>query len=96
MSHVSCGAYPCTPTADGCDFPCPYRQPDWTWDKRGRSNASPLFCKLCDEVERLIRSDAHSLISGNAGSTARLIMAQLAHVHGLAPTTSSDLGRDTK
>lgn len=59
---------------------------DWTTDPDGRSNSSKLFEKLCDEVETLIRSDAHSLIGGYAGSTARLIMAQLAHVHGLAPT----------
>jgi hypothetical protein len=59
---------------------------DWTWNERGQSNSSPIFEKLCGEVERLIRSDAHSLINGNAGSTARLIMAQLAHVHGLKPT----------
>lgn len=58
---------------------------DWTCDRQGRSNASALFEKLCEEVERLIRDDARALIAGNAGSTARLIMAQLAHVHGLAP-----------
>lgn len=55
--------------------------PDWTKD-------SPEFLRLCGEVERLIRGEAHSLISGNAGATARLIMAQLAHVHGLAPLAS--------
>lgn len=59
---------------------------DWTIDpKTGQSNSSDAFIALCNEVERLIRGDAHALISGNAGSTARLIVAQLAHVHGLAP-----------
>lgn len=62
---------------------------DWTYDKNGNSNSSEEFKKLCDEVERLIRSDAHSLISGNVASTARLIVAQLAHVHGLRPNTPS-------
>lgn len=47
--------------------------PDWTSAADGRSNSSPLFLHLCDEVEELIRSEA------------RLIMAQLAHIHGLAP-----------
>lgn len=66
-------------------------KPDWTSDENGRSNSSETFCKLCDEIERLIRNDAHSIVSGNAGSTARLIMAQLAHVHGLAPISIGDL-----
>lgn len=57
----------------------------WTCNENGVSNSSKEFQRLCDEVERLIRADAHSLISGNADSTARLIMAQLSHVHGLAP-----------
>lgn len=57
---------------------------DWT-AKDGRSNSSDLFKQLCAEVERLIRSDAFALIGGRADTTARLIMAQLAHLHGLAP-----------
>jgi hypothetical protein len=59
--------------------------PDWTLDSEGRSNSSPEFLRLCDEVERLIRSEAHSLIAGRADIAARLIMAHLAHVHGLKP-----------
>lgn len=59
---------------------------DWTTDpKTGISNSSPLFEQLCDEVARLIRSDAHCLLAGNTKSTGRLIMAQLAHVYGLGP-----------
>ena len=60
-------------------------KPDWT-SHNGWTNASPKFQCLCDEVERLIRSDAHSIVNGHAEITARLIMAHLAHVHGLAPT----------
>jgi transcriptional regulator with GAF, ATPase, and Fis domain len=60
-------------------------KPDWTWDAKGRSNSSPAFKKLCAEVELLIRAEAFTLIAGDAGSTARLIMAQLAHVHKLSP-----------
>ena len=57
----------------------------WTY-KNGRSNSSDAFQFLCDEVESMIRGGAHSLIAGNAGSVARLIVAQLAHVHGLVPS----------
>lgn len=58
---------------------------DWTMSEEGRANSSPEFLHLCDEVERLIRGSAHALISGDAGSVSRLILAQLAHVHQLAP-----------
>lgn len=58
---------------------------DWTCDERGRSNSSDEYHRLVSEVERLIRSGAHSLINGDARSVASLIVAQLAHVHGLAP-----------
>ncbi len=60
---------------------------DWTINPdTGQSNSSDAFNAICDEVERLIRGDARNLIAGSADSTARLIVAQLAHVHGLAPT----------
>ena len=59
---------------------------DWTMDlSTGRTNSSPKFEELVVEVTRLIHNDAHMIISGNAGATARLIVAQLAHKHGLAP-----------
>ncbi len=59
---------------------------DWTIDPAtGRTNSSPEFVKLVAEVERLIRGDAFKLIAGCADQTAGLIMAQLVHVHGLAP-----------
>lgn len=57
---------------------------DWT-ESDGQSNSSPTYLALVKEVERLIRADAHTLLSGGAGLTARLIMAQLAHVHHLSP-----------
>jgi hypothetical protein len=59
---------------------------DWTTDDSGRSNSSPLYCELRAEIARLIRDDAYKLLSGNAEATAGLILSQLAHVHGLAPT----------
>jgi hypothetical protein len=58
---------------------------DWTHDATGRSNSSATFIELCRKVERLIRDDAHQLIGGRAGNTAGLVMAQLAHRHGLVP-----------
>lgn len=61
------------------------RRADWTRGKDGRSNSSPLFNALIKEVARLIREDAHILIAGRAEDTAGLILAQLAHVHGLSP-----------
>ena len=69
---------------------------DWTIDPgTGRSNSSPEFVRLCAEVERLIRQDAFKLIGGRADLTAGLIMAQLAHVHHLAPReTPSRAGHD--
>lgn len=57
---------------------------DWT-QKDGVANTSDEFLDLCDAVERLIRGDAHALLGGRADKTARLIMANLAHKHGLAP-----------
>lgn len=58
---------------------------NWT-SKDGGTNSSDEYLRLSDEVARLIRSQAHALLRGDAASVGRLIMAQLAHVHGLAPT----------
>lgn len=58
---------------------------NWTQDESGVNNSSEKFVELCAEIERLIRGDAHMLINGNAGATARLILAQLAHKHGFGP-----------
>jgi len=64
---------------------------DWTVDPRtGRSNSSNQFVSVCDEVERLVRSEAHALMRGDAASVARLIVANLAHKHGLVPTPRND------
>lgn len=63
--------------------------PDWTADASGRSNSSPLFEAMIEEVARLIRQEAHFLLQGDTESVARLIMAQLAHKHGLGPARST-------
>lgn len=68
---------------------------DWTVDPRtGRSNSSPEFERLCFEVERLIRASAFDLIGGRADQVARLIMARLAHEHGLRPAGRALLGEE--
>ena len=62
---------------------------DWTIDPRsGNSNSSSLFNILSAEVGRLIRDSAHSLIAGRTDDVARLVIAQLAHKHGLRPPHS--------
>ena len=58
---------------------------DWTADEFGRSNSSERYVELVQAVERLIRGDAHFLLSGRADMTARLIMSHLAHKHGMVP-----------
>lgn len=61
------------------------RPRDWTQDETGRSNSSRTFVRLQGEIARLIKADAHALLAGRADVTAGLILAQLAHVHGLRP-----------
>lgn len=58
---------------------------DWTKAKNGRTNSSKQFLFLVSEVESIIRGGAHSLINGQVNQVARVIMAQLAHRHGLRP-----------
>jgi hypothetical protein len=65
---------------------------DWTV-KDGRANSSDQFVKLCAVVEKLIRGSAHDLIAGRADSVAGLILARLAHKHGLRP---GDAGEETE
>jgi hypothetical protein len=62
-------------------------EPDWTRDAEGRSNSSPEFLRVVDEVTRLIRDGAgRSLDPQWARSTAGLIVAQLAHAQHYGPT----------
>lgn len=57
---------------------------EWTISN-GRWNTSEEMRELCAVVERLIRDSAHDLIAGRADKVAGLIIAQLAHKHGMAP-----------
>lgn len=67
---------------------------DWTINPAtGRTNSSPQFAALVDEVERLIQRNGGSCLdSAWVRATAGLIMAQLAHVHHLAPRVEPDAG----
>jgi hypothetical protein len=67
---------------------------DWTADPAtGRTNSSEEYLRIVGEVERLIRESAHALINGGVWRTAALIVAQLAHVHHLAPAGAPVTGR---
>lgn len=60
---------------------------DWTVDpETGRSNSSDEFEILSREVGRIIRSEASTLLAGRSDAVGRIVMAQLAHRFGLAPT----------
>lgn len=59
-------------------------EPDWTVHD-GRSNSSPEFHAATAVIEDIIRSSAHTLISGRADTVAGTILATLAHRHGLRP-----------
>lgn len=61
---------------------------DWTCDETGRSNSSTEFGDMVVEVARLLRDGGAGVCLSLewARSTARLVMAQLAHVHGLSPS----------
>ena len=61
---------------------------DWTC-ANGKSNSSPAFLVLVDEVARLIRGDAHRLLAGDTEGTARLILAQLTHRWGMTLNAES-------
>lgn len=64
---------------------------DWTVDPATRrSNSSPRFRELVDAVAALIRNSAHDIVRGRLESVAGLIVAQLAHKHGLAPRSDED------
>ncbi len=63
---------------------------DWTCAPDGRSNSSEKFDECVNAVQRLILDSAFDLIRGNSEAVARLIVAQLAHVHGLVPKPPGD------
>lgn len=64
---------------------------DWTVDpESGRSNSSPEFLAIVAEVERLMQSGAGACLSQRwIAMTAKLIVAQLAHVHRMSPEAAN-------
>jgi hypothetical protein len=57
-----------------------------TWDvnlETGRANSSPLFAHIAQEVARLV---GNARLEEDPRYVAGLILAQLVHVHGLAPS----------
>lgn len=64
------------------------RERDWTVDPgTGRSNSSAEYLALVGHLGRLIRDSAFDLIGGRADRVAHLIVAQLAHEHGMVPAS---------
>lgn len=61
-------------------------QSKWDWTSReGRTNSSTLFNKIAQNVCDTIRSEARTLLDGNCGAVARLIVSKIAHEHHLGP-----------
>lgn len=61
---------------------------DWTTDpETGRANSSRAYVSLVETVDLLLRDGAAGsvLVRSWTGGKAGLIMAQLAHIHHLAP-----------
>ena len=68
-----------------------WNERDWTRDpETHRSNSSAEFIALVDEVARLLRENVH--LGDAPEDIARLIMAQLAHRHHLAPQKRQEEG----
>jgi len=71
--------------ADGSRVGRSGRMKDWT-EFDGYLNSSSEFKACVEHVTRLIFNSGHDLIGGRAEVVAGLIVAQLAHVRGLAPS----------
>jgi len=67
-------------------------KPDWTTGKDGKTDSSVKFTELVCVVTWLIFSSSHDLINGSNESVARVIVAQLAHVHNMAPAEEGEDG----
>ena len=67
---------------------------DWTV-KDGLANSSEVYLSLVNEVDRIIRESGDELICGLHKHVARMIVAQLAHKHGLTvPETALSIYED--
>ena len=63
-------------------IPAKGKPADWTM-KGNSSNSSDEYLRIVSKVRELIRHSA--LTDGDTDSTARLIVSQLAHEHGMSP-----------
>ena len=78
-----------TPKVNRADNPsAAWAGADWTVAPGGRSNASKAYLCLVDDIDRLLRECGFYLVNGQVRQVARLIVARLAHKHGLAPRSS--------
>lgn len=67
---------------------------DWTVGPHNKSNTSQVFNVLVADIKRIIRNDAATLIARRADATARIIAAQIAHVHHFVPSkTAKEIAR---
>lgn len=71
---------------------------DWTVSREGRTNSSHRFEHLKKEIARLIQSDlGYALRPDHVENCAGLILAQLAHLHGVTvPQQSCPCGEEFK
>lgn len=62
-------------------------RPDWTIDlATGKSNSSPLYVKISGEIEKVLRETVASMLKGRRfKEAARYLLAQMVHVHQMAP-----------
>lgn len=58
---------------------------DWTCDETGRANSSKEYLHVSAAVRDLIRDSARTIFDGDIDGAARLIVSQLAYVHGMRP-----------
>jgi len=75
-----------TDPAEHRRLPEEWQGTDWTrHGATGRSNEAPIYLGLRAEVARILRQSAHDLINGGVDTVAGVIVARLAHVHGVGP-----------
>jgi hypothetical protein len=72
-----------------------FNAPSWTASDEGRENSSPAFTHLEREIEKLLCNGAAGMVMSHTWvkNTARLILAQLAHVHNVGPLPPKQSGK---
>ena len=62
---------------------------EWTQGEDGSANSSAKFTWLAHQIADMIQASAYDLLKGHTLRVARVILAKLAHEHGLAPDPRS-------